>query len=363
MATQDTLYDGNVSSCCKLIELAIDQMPKVQLNEPGVLKAIKYSTERSSVKISLSPGGSRPNGLGLRKIYTKATMPNCNPTSAPFDICDKPNFGASTANPEKWIEHTINETITREFRFDNEEYREFCSNPTEVYARLIKSEADGVIKELNQKLTNAIATYVGSYASQTAPINSLTNPWSINPFNDLAQGYSGYAIIKDQYAQLGYSIEEPIVIGGSVVAVSENAMRRAVGYNQAGYAPDMFPSSYVDYGLNSYFADGNDHLLTFIPGTLILAQYNDITEQYIRDFALKGNEANIITSPFGDGLRWDFQKILSDNACQHVIRMKANFDVLCPIPYNDCAKKPILHFLASCQPNECISNYQAPNQP
>ena len=356
MATQDTIYNGNENSCCKLIEVALDQIPQVKYSTSGALEALRASTQAFSGRIDITAGGSRPNGTGQRKIYTKATVPVCTDTTPTFDICDKANFGASTTNPEKWVEHTIDLSISREFVFTNEEYREFCSNTAEVYARLINAHRSGVQTEISNKIIQELKAYMGAYAYQTAPDNSIATPLDINLFNDLAQGYSGYALIKDQYAKLGYTMDTPIILGGSSVAVSMDANRRGVGYNQAGYAPDMLPpSSYIDYGVNTAFGDTLDHLLTFIPGTFILAQWNDVTPQFASDSRLKGNEASILFSPFGDGLNWDFQKLLSDNACQHVIRMKAHFGVLCPVPYNECALKPALHFQANCTPNPCVS--------
>ena len=356
--TSPTNYNGLTNDCCALVELAMEGIDATaNKSQPlGIYEAVKFSTEQSSVEVIIDSEKDRPATGSFRKVYTKGVLPDCNTDSTPRLLCDIPTVGTTTDSPTAYLEHTVEQSITRTITMDLTDFKKFCENPQEYLSKIINSYRLGVQQEINKKTLERLLVYMGQYKAQIGTAdNSLSVPEQVNLFNDLSQGYSGYALIKDQYAQLGHTAGEPIVIGGTHVSTSLNSASRGVGYNQAGYAPDMLPNGFVDYSINPLFNDGQDHAITFMPGTFIYVNYNDINKNIV-ELNNSDRIRKVTKSPFGDSFKWDFYFDVDPSGCKYQITWQTWIDVLCPQVYNDCISKPALHYLLGCTPNPCPTN-------
>lgn len=356
MSTINTAHNEINDSCCAKVVVAIDKMNSQTkiLRPTGVLNALTSDDNKQGFKLNLSPNKDRPTADSFRKVYTSDLAPICNQDTTADSACALPTFvNSDVLTSKRFVEHTIDLSIKRDITLDVNDFKKFCDTPDEFIANQLMRMRSSVWQEINRKVIQRVIAYMGQYYGQVTPDNSLSLPKQINLFNDPVLGYSGFGLIKDEYAKLGY-LENPIIVGGSLVANALNANANGNGFNQAGYAPTFLPNGYVDYELDVAFSDGFNHLLTWGPGSLQLVTVNEVSDDMIRLSEKNRQERFRVKSPFGDGFMWDYYFDKSPNGCQYVMKWQLWFDVICPVPYDgDCAKKPTLHFLTGCTPNAC----------
>jgi len=356
MSTIATVYNSVNDSCCAKVIIAIDKMNSQTnvLQPTGLLNALKSTENTAGFKLELDPNKDRPTSGSFRKVYTKDVAPSCNETSVADDVCSVPTFTPdNVASLYKFVEHTVDIPIKREITMDLAEFQKFCISPDEYLADKLMSMRSGVWQEINKNISGRVLAYMGAYYGQVTPANSVSAPKQINLFNDPTLGYSGFGLIKDEYAKLGY-IENPIIVGGSLVSNALNANANGNGFKQSGYAPTFLPNGFVDYQIDSEIADGANHLFTWAPRSLQFVSTTEITDAMIKNSVINSRERNRVTSPFGDGMVWDYFYDVDPTGCLMKIRFQTWYDVIAPVPYdNVCAKKPILHFLTGCTPNAC----------
>lgn len=359
MSTINTAYNSVTDSCCALVVQAIDTMQsQANIVKPaGVLGALNSPINKGTFSLVLDSNKDRPTTGSFRQVITKDIKPVCDQDTTPDDVCTVPAFGASGATGAYvYAEHQINMGIKREILMDLDEFKKFCLTPQQYIIDRTLALRAGVIEEINKKVTEASIVYMGLYAGQEAPDNSISLPKEVNLFSTPTQGFSGYSLIKDEYGKLGYSMANPIVVGGSTMQVFTDSSSRAIGFNQAGYAPDMIPNAFVDYGIDAIMQGGVNHLLTWMPGTLQLVNYNDITLDMARLSVPNVRERARVRDPFNIGwdVDWDFKFDVDATGCKYVITYSTWFDVIVPVPYdNECVKKPVLHFVSGCNANAC----------
>lgn len=344
-----SLNDGTF--CANVVAPTIARLQEInQAPIVGVLNALSTSGINAGV-IESDSLKDKPSATSYRKLYTRSEVSKCDDSTPPVDLC---NLGAITASYEdnrKLIEHRIDLTTTRRYAINAEDFKQLCDNPDEYLQRRISADIRNVQAEINDKLTIQLIAYMGAYAGQTPPNTSITagQEKSLSFFN---QTYNGQAFVKDEYAKLGFTMAQPVYIGGSYIQHLLDSQTRLVGYNRDGYTTPAIQNIFVDYGIDTIFADGKSHILTFLPESFGLLNYNDVNIFNTKFLGGNVKEKRVVASPYGDPFKWDYILRTDDSGCVYEIIFQTHYDLASLIAYN-CLGKPALHFLAQCTENNC----------
>lgn len=363
MSTIATAYNSIEDSACAKVVQAIDKINSQALVKypTGVLDALQSQQNKGTFSLDLTPNKDRPTTGSFRKVNTKDIAPNCTTNSTADSVCTAPSFSADdVAGAYLFAEHEINSSIKREIILDLEEFKKFCISPTEYIADRLIGLSQGVLAEIDTKLTTKVAAYMGKYKGQVAPNNSISAPKDVSFLTSNTMGGflfdpTGYAKIKDEYSKLGFAYDSPIIVGGSHIGVFQTSAQFMGGANINGVSNGVVPNLFVDYNVDAFFNDNGNHLLTWKPGAIQVVSVNGITDDMIRMSTQNVQERMRVKSPFGDGFEWEFyfDKDLS-TGCKYRMKWQLWFDAIVPIPYDGtCVGKPILHFGTNCYGNTC----------
>lgn len=365
MSTINTAYNSVNDSTCALTVLAIEKInSNTEVLKPvGSWQALTSPLNKGTFTLNIDPNRGVPREAnGFRKIYTKDIKPICDQDTSADDACADPKFGDGDNVPSNYVfaQHLIDLSIKREIALDDQEFENLCINQEQYIADKLLAFRSGVLEELNLKVNQRLLTYMAAYESQVAPANSVSDPKSVsflvpNSAGGFVFDPTGYSKIKDEYNKLGYSYISPIVVGGSQLSIFQTNSSFMGGTNVNGVNSTSVPNLFVDYGVDSLINDGESHLFTWKPGALQIVSANAITDQMIKNSVPNLRERMRVTSPFGDGLTWDYYYDVAPNGCDRIIKFQLWFDVIEPVPYDDtCAKAPVLHFLTGCKANTCV---------
>lgn len=358
MATIASGFNPQKDMCCDKILLATEQMndPAVKTRPTaGLTEALLSAENRAGFSLELPKSIVGYTPTAGKKVYTKAIKQNCDPSGAKRDVCDDTVSSEALQDMYVTSEHTVEQYVKRTITVNEYDFAAFCESPEAYINNRLLAYRNGVIQEINQKLVDTVLGYMGAYSYQTGVDTSVTVPESVSLIapNSFVGGtvYSntGYAHIVNHYARLNY-LGSPIVVGGQHVG-------HLVG--MGGTAPQI-PNIYVDYSVDTTINDTLFHLLSWMPGTLQLVTYNEITDALISKNIVGKRERITAINPFGEsasaGLEWDVYVDHSDSGCLMSITYQLNFDVICPTPYDlTCGKKPALHFLSDCVQMDCLA--------
>lgn len=367
MSTINTTYNSVTDSCCGKTILAIEKLnSNTEVQKPvGSWLALTSPLNKGTFSLQLDPNKGRPSTVdSFRKVYTKDIRPVCDQDTRADSACASPSFsgGDDVAGTYVFAQHLIDLSIKRVIALDDEEFENFCINQEQYIMDKLSAFRGGVLDELNTKVNERLVTYMAAYSDQTAPDNSISDPKSVsflvpNSAGGFVFDPTGYAKVKDEYNKLGYSYIAPIVVGGSQLSVFQTSSAFLGGTNVNGVTSTSVPNLFVDYGVDAVMNDGANHLFTWKPGALQVVSANAITDQMIKNSVPNMRERMRVTSPFGDGLTWDYYYDVAANGCERKIKFQLWFDVIQPVPYDDtCAKAPVLHFDTGCTANTCPSS-------
>lgn len=367
MSTINTSYNSIDDSCCGQTILAIEKLNSntENLKPVGSWLALTSPLNKGTFSLTVDPNKGRPSTVdSFRKVYTKDIKPSCDQDTTADDVCATPSFEGSddVAGNYVFAQHLIQLSIKREIDLDDQEFENFCIDQQQYIADRLQAFRSGVFEELNAKVNERLVTYMAAYQDQSGADNSVSDPKSVsflvpNGAGGFVFDPTGYSKIKDEYNKLGYSYVAPIVVGGSQLSVFQTNSAFMGGTNVNGVTSTSVPNLFVDYGVDSVMNDGTNHLFTWKPGALQIVTANAITDQMIRNSVPNHRERMRVTSPFGDGMTWDYLYDVAPSGCDRKIKFQLWFDVIQPVPYDEtCAKAPVLHFDTSCAANSCPSS-------
>jgi len=361
MSTVTTAFNGVSDGFCAIqVQSVINTLQsQALLGTPnGVLSALTSPLNRQGFKLALAPNKDRPSATSHRKVYTEDVIPVCNQDTTPAGACATPSFTPDDiASKYKYAEHRITLGIKRESTLDLEDFKSLCKSPQEHIANMLLAFREGVHQEVNAKLTDSIIAYAGNYADGSNSIGVSAKNVSFTNTGGFFDP-RGYSIIKDEFAKLGHPYANPFIVGGSQIMNVNTVAGFSGGTAQNGVNKFNIPNSEVDYAVDVAFNDGDQHLLTWAPGSLQVATYNDVTTSMMNLSVPNFREKAIISDPFGLGLgNWDFYLDVNPTGCIYKMRYELWFDLIMPTPYDGtCGKKPVLHFTVDCGTNACLSS-------
>lgn len=352
MASIDSNLSLNSNTfCTSVVVPAIERLNEANIKPTvGVLDALSTNGINQGV---LKPDSTkeRPSPTSGRKLYTRSETVDCNQSSTPVDLCNLPAIANNYVDNRKLVEHAVELSVTRTIPINAEEFKKYCDTPDDYFQRRIKELAPGVLKEINEKLSVQLIGYMGSYFGQTLPATSITNSKALSFFN---QNYNGQAFVKNEYALLGHTMADPVYIGGEYISHLKDSQTRLVGYNRDGYTTPAIQNAFVDFGIDTLInIPPNKYILTFLPETFVLLNYNDINEWNSKYKGSSVIEKNVLdVSPFGDPFSWDYMLQVDASGCNYQVTFQTYFDLGKTHRYN-CAGATALAFIAQCTENNC----------
>ncbi len=362
MSTVSTAFSAITTGSCAEIVLDITEtaLSTANLGKPkGFLESVTSPTNVGGFELILDPNKSRPTNGSHRKVYTSDTIKDCGGDTTAQGACFTPSLTAdNVASKFKAVEHRIDSSIQRKITLDAEAFKSFCLSPQEYIAKRLLAMRDDVIAEINTKLIAKAIAYEGSYANG---VDSGTNPINLTFLKaNSAGGYLfdpvGVAGIRDEYAKLGHPYSPIFIVGGSHVGTLQAVGGFMGGTNVNGVTSTVIPNLYLDYGVDAFHNDSDNHLLTWAAGSIQVAGYNDVSDTMIQLSVPMQQEKARVPDPFGTGIagEWDFYFSKDVTGCIYELRWERWFDLLTPVPYDGtCAKKPILEFTVDCAGNSC----------
>lgn len=362
MSTVSTAFSAITTASCAetVIDITETALSTANLGRPkGFLDALTSEANRGSFSLTLDPNKDRPTSSSHRKVYTSDTISVCNQDTTAQGACFTPSFSADdVASKFKTVEHRIDLSIQRKITFDLEAFKAFCISPQEYLTKRLLAMRVGVQQEINTKLIAKGIAYQGAYNNG---VDSIANPINLTWLKaNSAGGYLfdpvGYARIKDEYAKLGHPYSNIFTVGGSHVGTIQSLASFMQGANVNGVSNTAIPNLYLDYGVDAFHNDTDNHLLTWAAGALQVVGYNDVSDDMIRVSTSFQNEKMRVPDPFGTGIEgeWDFYFTKDATGCLYEMRWERWLALISPVPYDGtCGKKPILGFTVDCAGNSC----------
>lgn len=368
MSTTPSDFNAVTNSCCALIVQGIpmDKQAVSKRLPIGTLDALTSAENKAGFNVIDMNGKDRPNETDLnpsgevigsfRQVYTEGIIPICDQDTDADDVCANPASSEEVpASNYAYQKHTIDMSIKRELVLNINGFKKFCKNPQQFMSDWIAANMFGVKQEMNLKLIQKLVSMMGEYANGD---DSVATPHTLNIVNPTATGDKintmAFALIAQEFEKLGASTQ-PIMVGGGLFALTDLAKQYFTGTDNSGQQFGKIPNLYHDYAIDTDFGDSDQHILSWEPGVFQIATYNDINNDLIDLSVPNHRERTRILSPFGDGFEWDVYVDVTNNGCRYVIKWQLWFDVIQPVVYSDCIKKPALHWLIDCGPNTCTT--------
>lgn len=329
--------------------------PAATMFSTGTLEALNSNENRSGTMQLVQGDGARPTTTSNRKVQARYVPKTCEESGVTFSEC---SYGSPQAPLWKTADITTNRQATFGFDLTESEYRDMCETLGDGYIAFFNAKYADAKARLNAL---AIVDVVG--AMGTYPINgnnSVVTPITV-PVSTPAGAFNpaGYGLIQTAYNQMNI-MQAPIVVGAGKLDYAKNAAFYSgltnLGLDGSKGTVPYFRDPYINSG---FFNDGDDHALTWVPGSIILAEWHEYTGIYEKTeyFNINGQtavEKSLTTIVMPDGMKWDMLYVYDCGV--HKYRFSKWIGVA-PLPsdaFGTCQEyNYALHFLLGCADLTC----------
>jgi len=345
--------------CIKLQEALMKYYgkdPAATMYSTGTLDALASAQNRSGQMELVTGDGARPTTTSNRKVQMRYVPKTCETSGVTWSEC---SYGTPEAPLWKTADITINREATFGFDLTESEYRDMCETLEDGRLAFFNAKFADATSRLNAL---AIIDVVG--AMGTYPIsgnNSVTTPITV-PVSTPAGAFNpaGYGLIQTVYNQMNV-MESPIIVGAGKLDYARNAAFYSgltnLGLDGSKGTIPYFRDPFINSG---FFNDGDDHILSWRPGSIILAEWLDYVGIYEKETTIKINgveqaEKVLTTTVMPDGSTWSTLYVLDCSV--HKFRFKRNIGIA-QIPSDafgsECQPYSwAVHFLAGCADLTC----------
>lgn len=289
--------------CCLVVQQMLERIvgsanyPANTYNEKnGFLKAV-ISPENTNgfeqIQTTSRFGKGIPSA-GNRKVEIAYAARVCAAvTDGVGDVCDT---GTVYGDDLKYATADVTFNKTTSLRISKEDFRQLCEEPNSRLERAITNRVADLKKAVNNELITAYIAALGNYytAPGGVPVDSGAAPKSLILFNSnaaygLAPNGLAFTPVMSDYQRSGFS-GEPIMVGGDMFSRFSMAQKVFAG-NMEGADPAKLgmPQMWSDYAVDTIFADGSQHILSWVPGYVQLLEWyaypaGSIYEQFREDY-------------------------------------------------------------------------------
>lgn len=311
--------------CCLVVQQMLNDI--VGENTPfnivpetnGMFEAVNSAQNTSGfeqVQTESRQGKGLPSA-GNRKVDIEYAVRQCNTVNqvAP-NLCDVQTVQGDDL---LYSQVDVQEISSTGFRLGKEEFRQLCESPNERQARAITNRLHDLMQDINDRMIAKFFAGVGNYFNPvtvppTVPVNSNTNPKTLLMFNALYQNNAlALSPLKRDYRKNGFK-GMPITVGGDLMQDWMNNGPVFVGDNDGKDSTrTSAPPFWYDYRVDDVIADGDQHLLSWVPGYVQMLQWFQFEPGTVYE-ELKPNFQETVLDM--GGFKFDFT--VKYNECDHV---------------------------------------------
>lgn len=358
---------SGLSACCidlrnSETEFYGKNVPSAEQTMNGSLEALR--SQRNGGQITIEDGKEAPSATSNRKYRIKYMPKDCTVgDDVKVSECSLGTIATDSA-PYKEAEVQITGVYKFPIKLDEAEYRGLCESPADGYNDILRGRLDSAKKGYNEAVATQLATLMGDYP--VSGNNSLTTPSSLYPLNDQRMfNPQMLAQLNQHYRKMKIS-DKPIVVAGSTGNLGFALETRAyAGLNQAGInlSGGDVSGIFLDDTLNDlavFPTAGQEHLLSWAPGTIKLIEYFENVGDYrYEEMAIVNGQERAVkartTIPLG-GEMWD---LFMERVCgvwTYVLQKQFEVIALPSDAFGTCQTGNYsLHFTLDCGNYSCSS--------
>jgi hypothetical protein len=328
--------------------------PASTLFSTGTLDALISPTNRAGTMFLTEGDAARPTATSNRKIQARYVAKTCEDTNLDWSEC---TYGEPGRGLWKTADITVDRNVGWGFDLSESEYRDMCEDLNDGYiAQFNAMYADAKVRLNNLAIIDVVAA-MGTYPNG---VNSLTNPVTV-PVSTPAGAFNpaGFGLIQTAYNQMNI-MQAPIIVGAGKLDYARNAGAYSgltnLGLDGSTAVAPYFRDPYVN---TSFFNDGDDHALTWAPGSIIAAEWFEFTGIYEKttEMIINGQRAvekSMTTIVTPDGLKWDMLYIYDCGVHKYRFRKWLGVAPLPSDSFGTCQSyNYALHYLLGCADLTC----------
>lgn len=329
--------------------------PSAEMFSTGTLEALTSNENRAGTMFLTEGDGARPTSTSNRKIQARYVPKTCLDTDLSWSEC---SYGSPQNGLWKTADITINRQVSWGFDLTESEYRDMCEDLNDGYVAQFNAQYADQKQRLNNLAIIDVVAAMGNYP--VSGNNSVTTPITV-PVATPAGAFNpaGYGLIQTNYNQMNI-MQSPIVVGAGKLDYAKNAAFYS-GLTNLGLDGSKGTIPYFrDPNVNSnFFNDGDDHALTWVPGSIILAEWHEFVGIYEKTeyFNINGQQAvekalTTIVTP--DGMKWDMLYVYDCGTHKYRFRKWIGVAPLPSDAFGTCQDyNYALHYLLGCADLTC----------
>lgn len=323
----------------------------------GTVDALMSTANRSGTTALPTDAGDRARltSTSVRKLQLRYVVQDCALDSFTFDPCNIPTLEGPTY---KTADVTVTRSTQWGFQLTESEYREMCESKDQQYMDMVKVKYESAKRNMNQQAVALVKSAMGNYP--LSGDNSVTTPATINIVNAAGAANPGAIALIDSYYESMNILRKPMLVGAGKMSLAEKALAYSTGSDLGvDGSKTSIANFYRDTDVNANFGDGNDHLLSWVPGAIQFVGWNDYVGDYqvFKPEVINGRQGWEFqkTTMLFDGILWDF---VYNHSCAgvHTFMWRKYFDIV-PLPsdaFGSCqGYNYALHFLLGCGDLTC----------
>ena len=350
------LTNGADIKPCKLIQQSVaDLFGSLQLesNKPitGIYNALTSPINKIGMQMTpiVSNGDTKVDGTTSRIVQIKGILPTCT------DACEAPatecNVATGTENERFFKNFIVEDSCSVGLTLTDSEFYEFCDNRNSYITEQVANKLYSLERSVESKLAVKLNGLMGTYSNG---VSSSANPIYLPFINaDKTPNIGVFTSIMQSYLKKGYT-NAPIYVSSSLQIL--NLMNPYLATTDKGINMSGLDLSrhYFSNLLDTYLTPAEEAVLTWIPGTFQLVEYQEYLfkrKSVPQTLVINGVTVNTASEeivPFRFNGR-DYTLYYKYDCGVHTWRWNYYFDVL-PLPTEAVCdnKYPALKFLNKC---------------
>lgn len=352
----------DLSPCLLMQENAVKYFGKLAADSQkpfvGTLDALESPLNKVGMQLTedVNNGRIAPKG-GKRKVQVRYIKPAC--TTSPDVEASECNIPANNSQEWGFEDLTIDDFVSFGIQLTEQEFDEFCEDRDTIYMENLKTRHNEALKKYDTKLIKAIAPLMGNYSTGASSITSTITVPFLSPGN--TPNIGAFNKVLEAFMKMGFS-QRPIWVGDKKLLPLAQ-IKDSLGLNDQGIDLSKLNLSnfFYDGQLDSTINTLENHVLTWIPGTIQLVEYWDHKRKTLSEpMSLNVNGINVTRYKKQldivniDGRDWDFYY---EYDCEvHKFHFQKRFGLF-HLPFDSvCDNKfPALQWYADCKLiDDCI---------
>ena len=315
----------------------------------GTMKAIKSAENTAGFeKIATTTTDGKTYSASVKFKQGKCYEPN----ETELDVCVA---DSEATNPNKEFSVTVDEVSSVKVTLNAQDYRTLCESLGERKSFEITQAVEALKKKVNLGILTKIATSLDNYFDGDASTLGSGTEKVLKLFDATGKPNTmGFFQLKQMYNKKGYGDKMPIIVGGDPLDAWKFAQAQFAGNADKAFDVSRISgmSTFTDYNIDNVAGDGDQHLISWIPGHLQMLE----AYKYVGAYEVMRQEG-IRTTMTMDGFTFDFalsDPFCSDGVVTMVLSKKWDLFKVPATAFSSCgAQETALGWQASCAAVAC----------